>query len=506
MMNTPKKTIIVPASSIPSAGSASAVRKNEQPVKIGVLLNFSQEKRGGLAVELLLVMDKKEGRSYQRIPLTGSLYRTYLPGLPAPLAAVIRKLADESLIECLVRGGFGWLRDTDKPFDNLDERHYTLLRQWMGETLQELKPLTPVIPLLFYLPPGESFMSGNIKPAAISAATPSLQFVLVREAGYLRLRCSVMINNGIFPLEEFQRAPYFLKSGNEYFLLRNEAILVLDQLQEGVLDAREEGLPRYLATVVKPLAERYPIDMDAVIRIETIDVSPLGRVYVSELNENFLLIKPKWLYSEHELEEGEEMETRVEEEDRVMLITRKKEIEQQLTDALKELHPKFENQSNGYFYLNFKEALEKGWFLQFYHRMQQMDIPVLGMNKLRKFKYNTHVPQFEILAGRNIDWFDLTIRVSYGDLVVPLNELRKAILGRQDYILLSDGSLGILPKEWLDKYSLLLRMGQLREGGLRLPTVHWAVLQESGGGDEALRGELEEKRDGLGAVVRGKSE
>lgn len=481
------------------------MRKNEQPVKIGVLLNFSQEKRGGLAVELLLVMDKKEGRSYQRIPLTGSLYRTYLPGLPAPLAAVIRKLADESLIECLVRGGFGWLRDTDKPFDNLDERHYTLLRQWMGETLQELKPLTPVIPLLFYLPPGESFMSGNIKPAAISAATPSLQFVLVREAGYLRLRCSVMINNGIFPLEEFQRAPYFLKSGNEYFLLRKEDILVLDQLQEGVLDAREEGLPRYLATVVKPLAERYPIDMDAVIRIETIDVSPLGRVYVSELNENFLLIKPKWLYSEHELEEGEEMETRVEEEDRVMLITRKKEIEQQLTDALKELHPKFENQSNGYFYLNFKEALEKGWFLQFYHRMQQMDIPVLGMNKLRKFKYNTHVPQFEILAGRNIDWFDLTIRVSYGDLVVPLNELRKAILGRQDYILLSDGSLGILPKEWLDKYSLLLRMGQLREGGLRLPTVHWAVLQESGGGDEALRGELEEKRRRLLEVDRDKA-
>ncbi|MBS1663327.1 MAG: hypothetical protein JST68_19945, partial [Bacteroidetes bacterium] len=51
-----------------------------------------------------------------------------------------------------------------------------------------------------------------------------------------------------------------------------------------------------------------------------------------------------------------ELETRVEEEDRVMLIQRKREIEQQLMDALKELHPKFEGQSNGYFYLNFKEA------------------------------------------------------------------------------------------------------------------------------------------------------
>jgi SNF2 family DNA or RNA helicase len=507
MMNTPKKTIIVPASVAGQGapGAAGVTRKKEPPVKIGVLLNFGVEKKGGMAVELLLVMDKKEGRSYQRIPLTGALYATYLPAMPPPVAAVLRKLADSSLIECLVRGGYGWLRDVDKPFDNLDERHYVLLRQWVGEALQELKPLTPAIPLLFYIPPGQSFLHANVKPASISVATPSLQFVLERELGYLRLRCSVMINNGVFPLEDFQRVPYFLKSGNEYFLLRKEDIAVLDDLASGVLEAREEGLPRFLSTVARPLAERYPVDMDAVIRVEAIDVSPLGRVYVSELNENFLLIKPKWQYAEHELEESEEIEVRIEEEDRVLLISRKKEMEQQLTDALKELHPKFGGQSNGYFYLNFKEALEKSWFLQFYHRMQQMDIPVLGMNKLRKFKYNTNVPQFEILAGRSIDWFDLTIRVSYGDLVVPLNELRKAILGRQDYILLSDGSLGMLPKEWLDKYSLLLRMGQMREGGLRLPTIHWGILQESGGGDEDLKRELEEKKRRLLEVDRDKT-
>jgi len=43
---------------------------------------------------------------------------------------------------------------------------------------------------------------------------------------------------------------------------------------------------------------------------------------------------------------------------------------------------------------------------------------------------------------------------------------------------------------------LLLRIGQVKDGGLRLPAVHWSVLAESGGGtiDEALQGELEEKR------------
>ncbi|HEY6899001.1 MAG TPA: hypothetical protein VI233_00100, partial [Puia sp.] len=149
----------MPATAASPAGAAPASKGKTQPVKTGILLNFGQEKRGGMAVELLQVLEKKEGRSYQRIPLTGSLYRTYLPGLPPPVAAVIRRMSDEALIECLVKGGFGWLRDADKPFEHLDERHFALLRPWMAAALQELKPLVPAIPLLFYLSPGEAFMS-----------------------------------------------------------------------------------------------------------------------------------------------------------------------------------------------------------------------------------------------------------------------------------------------------------------------------------------------------------
>ena len=497
-MTTPKKTIIVPT---------STHGKKESSFVTGVLLNFNQERRGGLAVELLLVMEKKEGRSFQRIPLSGHHYKSYLQHLPAPVGAVLRQLTDEALIGCLVRGGYGWLQDADKPFELLDERHYVLLRQWTSGVLQELKPLAPAIRYLFYLPPGEVFYSASVKPAAISAATPSLQFKVEKEHGRLELSCSVAIDNGLFPLADFQSVPYFLKSGNEFFILKKEDREVLEQLKQGEFQAREEGMPRFMATVVKPLAAHYAVDISAVIRTELVDVQPQGRVHVSELNENFLLIKPKWMYMDLEVEEAEEAETRIEQDDLIWVIARKKEEERKLRDELKGLHAKFEGQSNGYFYLNFKEALEKSWFLKFYRRMQEMDIPVLGMNKLRKFKYNTNIPQFEIIAGRSIDWFDLTIRVSYGDLVVPLNELRKAILGKQDYILLADGSLGLLPKEWVDKYTLLLRIGQAHEGGLRLANVHWSVLEESGGaaGDVTLQQELEEKKRRWQEVDRDKT-
>ena len=493
-MTTPKKTIIVPTG---PAGKVS-------PYVVGLLLNFNQEKRGGLAVEILLVMEKKDGRSYQRIPLSGHHYKAYLQAMPSALAAVVRQLTDEALIGCLVRGGYGWLQDSDRPFERLDERHFGLLREWVGQVLQELKPLAPAIRHLYYLPAGEAFFSYSVRPAAISAATPLFRFRLERNGIRLALRCSVEIDRGVFPLEEFQLTPYFLKSGNEFFVLRREDAVVLERLREGEFQVREEGLPRFMAAVLRPLAEKYTVDLSAVIKTERVNELPLGRVYVSELNENFLLIKPKWLYADYEVEDGEEEETRIEGDGKIWVISRKKEVEAALKAVLRELHPKFSGQDNGYFYLNFKEALEKRWFLTFYRRMQEMDIPVLGMSKLRKFKYNTHTPVFEVVAGRGIDWFDLTIRVSYGDQVVPLHELRKAILGKQDFILLADGSLGMVPGEWAEKYGLLLRIGQERTGGLRLPALHWAVLAETGlgDGDEVLQQELEEKRQRWQGVDR----
>jgi len=498
MTNIPKKTIIV------STSAATAGTAGKSNFSTGVLLNFSNMKKGGLAIELLMIMEKKEGRTFQRITLSGTNYLAYLNGLPPAVAAVLKRLRDDALIDHLVRSGFAWLKDADKPFEHVDERHLPLLTDYVGGILQELKPLAPAIERLYYLPEGAAFANHSVRPAAISSFTPALQFKVEKDNGRLGMRCSVAINNNTFPLEDFSQHSFFLKSGNEFFLLKKEDVEVLRSFRSDWQMVPELGLPRYMETVVKPLAEKYSVDMDSVIRTERVDIAPQGRVYVSELNENFLLLKPKWLYSNIEVDGEYEEQTRIEQEESVFVVTRRREEEDVLTEAIRGLHPKFSGQSNGYFYLNFKEALEKSWFLQFYQKMLQLDIPVLGMNKLRKFKYNTNVPKLELIAGKGIDWFDLTIRVSYGDQVVPLHELRKAILGRQDFILLADGSLGMLPKEWIQQYGLLMKMGQMKDGLLKLPKVHWGLLEErlSGAGglgsaEDVLRAELEVKKQRL---------
>ena len=522
MTYTPKKTIILPAAPAVAAKDPGAAAKNT--FETGVLLNFNTIKKGGFSLELLLILDKNEGRTFQRIPLAGDRYLPYLRGLPPAIAPVLKKMADEALVDYLAKKGFAWLRDADKPFDHMDARHFTLLKDHFCEVLQELKPLLPAL-RVFHLPGGDDFVNKNVRPAAVSAFTPSLAFVLEKEEGWLHLHCRVVINNGSFPLEEFEQLSFFLKSRNEFFLLKKEEYATLQWWKEQVagemtaegsrtltLVVPEKGQAVFMEKFVKPLAERYPVDTAAVIRHEILDVSPKARVYVSELNENFLLIKPKWDYAGREVEEWDETETRVEEGDTVLRILRKQEEEEILVRSIRNLHAKFAGQSNGYFYLNFKEALEKSWFLQFYRSMQDLDIPVLGMNGLRKFRYNTNIPVLKIVAGKGIDWFDLQIEVNYDGQVVPLQELRRAILGRQDYILLGDGSLGVLPRDWIEKYGLLLRMGQVKDGGLKLGAVHWHLLEgqdlyapdgtapDGISSGEALRKELEEKRSRLRSI------
>ena len=492
MSHTPTKTIFVNTDS-PAGGSG------KKSFDTGVLLNFNQEQKGGLTIELLMVMHKKDGRQFQRIPMTGNKYLPYLAGLPAAVGNVLKKMSDDALIEQLVRAGFGWLRDADKPFDHLDARHHAILRPYMSALLQELKPLAKSISYLYFLPRNEPFTNMNIRPAAFSAFTPKLAFKLEKRLGMLCLDCTITLGDQLYPVDDFQQVAYFLKSRNEFFLLTREDMETLDIWRQEWKSIPEMGMPRHMVEVIKPLSERYPVDASAVIRTERVVADPRSRVYVSELNENFLLIKPKWLYGDHEVEGEHEEETRVEMDQVIYEVVRRQEEERGVVEAIRRLHGKFGGQSNGYFYLNFKEALEKSWFLTFYRTMQEMDIPVLGMNKLRKFKYNTNTPTFEIVAGKSIDWFDLRIKVSYGELVVSLQDLRKAILGKQDYILLSDGSLGLLPREWIEQYSMLMRMGQMKEGGLQLPVVHWSLLEEAGAADadEVLRAELALKKERL---------
>ena len=144
----------------------------------------------------------------------------------------------------------------------------------------------------------------------------------------------------------------------------------------------------------------------------------------------------------------------------LQLIKRNSALEKSFFETLRPLHDTFSRQrQNDFFFVHFNEVMKGNWFLNTVRYLQENNITVKGMQELKRFRYNTNTPKWEMKAGSGIDWFDLQVKISFGDQEVALKDVRKAILTRQNVVVLGDGTFGVLPEEWLQQYGMLLKMG-----------------------------------------------
>ncbi len=80
------------------------------------------------------------------------------------------------------------------------------------------------------------------------------------------------------------------------------------------------------------------------------------------------------------------------------------------------------------------------------------------------------------MVQSGIDWFDVSGLVSYGDLEASAADLLAARRRGDELYEFADGSLGIMPNEWLDQFEPLLPYGVATEGGTRFKKSQLALL------------------------------
>jgi hypothetical protein len=75
--------------------------------------------------------------------------------------------------------------------------------------------------------------------------------------------------------------------------------------------------------------------------------------------------------------------------------------------------------------------------------------------------------KIEIAVTSGIDWFDLEGHVDFGGKSVPFPRLLKALRAKENVVVLDDGTMGVLPEEWLRKYAVLAGFGKAKDESLR---------------------------------------
>ena len=334
-----------------------------------------------------------------------------------------------------------------------------------------------------------------------------LHLKVTKQGKFITIKPLIKIEEKISPIVDFDNNGDFLLIKNQMaYLPQNEPtwrILGEFQQKSELLFPITEA-NKLIKEYLWPLRNDIGLELPPETAPQIIDAAQTTfAVRLREMEPNFLLFEPIIKYNDKEAL-LDEQDVELFNNNELIIINRDAEKEIFLKQAIEHLHPKFAEQSEEiYYYLTFKEALEKGWFFDAIKKLKENNIEIYGQKSLTKFKYNTHKPKLDIKGGSGIDWFELKIEITYGDQLVPLKALKQAILNKNDFIQLGDGTLGILPEDWVKKFRPLFQLGNVKnDAELQVSKFHYTLVDELYGNisEEEILKDLSLKKEQLNQI------
>ena len=160
-------------------------------------------------------------------------------------------------------------------------------------------------------------------------------------------------------------------------------------------------------------------------------------------------------------------------------VARDEAMELQMTSILMRQHPHFEEQlQQHHFYLHRSRFLDNGWFLDAFEDWHKQGITILGFKELSNNKLSPHRAKIDIKVLSGLDWFETGVELTYGKEKISLKYLHQSIRNKSKFVQLGDGTLGILPDEWIDRFTKYFHSGEVVEETIRTPKVNFSGVEE----------------------------
>jgi SNF2 family DNA or RNA helicase len=163
------------------------------------------------------------------------------------------------------------------------------------------------------------------------------------------------------------------------------------------------------------------------------------------------------------------------------IVKRDTMLEDAFTALLLKQHPDFTEQLNNplqYFYLHKRRFLDEDWFLKAFEDWHLAGITILGFDEITENNQNPQKAKVSIQVISGLNWFNTDIDVRFGKKKASLKQLRHAIKTRSKFVRLDDGTTGIIPAEWLEKFSAWFAAGEVVEDTLRTPRVNFTSITD----------------------------
>jgi len=422
------------------------------------------------------------------------------------LVTQARKFQDSEINKYINRNspfsGF-WENIIQSEGDELPEETKLLITEYIIPKLKKLSVEFADVPL-FVLPKGQSFITVNLQKTEFSATALSPKFFVNKKGENFEIECFIKPEEVAYGLNdnEAATASFFLYNHQIFLWVNTEAASVTAQfLPNGTVQVNEENWPATLEKIVLPLTKEYKVEFDNNLIDEVKDGIPEIKVYLQEKGD-FLVFSPVFTYKGFDTKAKDRDQIVIPYGSKVIVVYRNREVENNFIEKLRTLHSNFVSHDDGSaLALKGIEALKNNWFFLFVDAMKEKGVPIFGFDSLKNFRFNTAKPSTHIYISSNTDWFDAKVDILFGDQHVSVAEVKRALANKQQFVHLNDGTLGILPEEWLKKYGLLFRVGEGKTDRLKLSRYHLSVIDElyENRDEEELTMQLEEKYDKIRA-------
>jgi len=282
---------------------------------------------------------------------------------------------------------------------------------------------------------------------------------------------------------------YFVKLKDQLYLITKPdflRVIGFFQKQSNCLILHKTKYPEFQKLILIQLEGSIQVDYTYLkpatadqLEEKGFDLENEQLIYLSE-SEDYILLTPVMRYGNLEIPVLSKRQIQAQDKlGNVFTLHREEQAELQFIASILKQHPYFYDQeTNNSFYLHRKRFLEEGWFLEAFEVWRNKGIHILGFNQLKNNKLNPHKAQINIEVLSGTDWFETKVKVKFGKQQVALKHLHKSIRNKSKFVTLDDGTQGILPHEWIQKFTDYFDAGEVTDEAILTPKIKFATLND----------------------------
>ena len=455
--------------------------------RLGVVFNFNHAAYPGFLLEAITGESNDQQTAYvgkiEKLELARFVNTEKFNDPDRQLLYAIRKTQEQEVNKYLNRNSpFSgmWENIIHAEGEELPDDTKALIIEYLHPKFRKLFAEIYENPFIFFLNGHKPFKTANLESVNISADALSPLFKVSVQKNHIEVKCFTRITGQAIDLSlnKCKSNVLFFHNNNLYLWNKPEDIAVLSGFKDGRLLIPKTEWPVQLRKTILPLQKEYQVEFDPELVKEIKSGDPDRKILLQEKGD-YLLFLPVFIYKGFETNATGKDELVVPDGDKVLLIQRNKEKEAAFIARLQSLHSQFiQPQGTSGLALRGADVLKNNWFFLFMDAMQDMKVTVQGFDALKNFRFNTSRPQTKIHISSSTDWFDARVDILFGDQKVTIADVKKALANKQQFVPLNDGTLGVLPDEWVKRYALLFRVGEGKSNELRLSRYHLSVIDE----------------------------